>query len=227
MITTKNAFRVSMLPLLASLALTGCEDPAANKPKATVSSAKPTATAAASTTAAAATAEADNAAGAWTIAAADSKLEFVGSKVTGKHEGGFKTFSGVGKLADGKAEGGSVSVEIDMSSLYSDDDKLTGHLKGADFFDVETHPKAKFTSTEIKAGAEGDATHTITGNLELHGKTKSISFPATIKVEAGSATVSSEFSINRKDFDINYKGMPDDLIRDDVVIKLSLKLTKS
>jgi hypothetical protein len=36
-------------------------------------------------------------------------------------------------------------------------------------------------------------------------------------------TVDSEFAINRKDFGIVYAGKADDLVRDDVVIKLDLK----
>jgi polyisoprenoid-binding protein YceI len=210
---------ITVLPLLTSLTLLGCEDPAANAPKATVGSTQPSAAASA------ATKPATNAAAtSWTIQNADSKLEFVGSKVTGKHDGGFKTFSGTAKLTGDKADGGSVTVEIDTSSIFTDDEKLTAHLSGPDFFDIAKHPKATFTSTEIKA--DGDK-YTVTGNLDLHGKTKSISFPATIAISGDAVTVKSEFSINRKDFDIVYAGMPDDLIRDDVVIKLDLKLTKS
>ena len=76
-----------------------------------------------------------------------------------------------------------------------------------------------FESTSIESTAEG---YDITGNLELHGVTKSIRFPATIAVEEGRVTAEAEFFIQRFDFDIVYPGKPDDLIRDEVVIKLSL-----
>jgi polyisoprenoid-binding protein YceI len=69
-------------------------------------------------------------------------------------------------------------------------------------------------------------THTITGNFDLHGVKKSISFPATIQVAADSVSANAEFSINRKDFGINYPGKADDLIRDGVVIKLTLKVPR-
>jgi polyisoprenoid-binding protein YceI len=55
--------------------------------------------------------------------------------------------------------------------------------------------------------------------------TKSITFPAKIQVGDEAATVQAEFAINRKDFGINYPGKPNDLIRDNVVIKLDLKAT--
>ena len=195
---------------LSLLAAVGCEDPAKNKPKAVV---------AAPMTAAA------PAAGAVTLrfSAADSKLQFVGAKVTGQHEGSFGTFTGTVSLVGGDATKSQVTVEIDAASITSDNPKLTGHLKNADFFDVEKFPKARFESTGIKAGGEKGATHTVTGNLEIRGQKKSITFPANIKLESGKASVDAEFSINRKDFGLNYPGKVDDLIRDDVVIKLSIR----
>ena len=55
--------------------------------------------------------------------------------------------------------------------------------------------------------------------------TKQVTFPATIKVAEG-VHVQAEFAINRKDFGINYAGMADDLIKDDVLIKLELDAKK-
>ena len=217
-------FAVLAVPVLA-LALAGCEDPTKDMPKATVSSAAPAK--APDMPAKTDTAKAPTAApaGAETLALdpSSSALGFVGSKVTGKHEGKFTTFTGTITLAGGKAEGGKINVEIDLGSVKTDQDKLDGHLKTKDFFDVEKFPKATFTSTDIKPGGEKGATHTITGDLDLHGVKKSISFPATITVNADGATGTAEFSINRKDFGLVYPGKPDDLIRDDVVLKLSLK----
>jgi polyisoprenoid-binding protein YceI len=156
-----------------------------------------------------------------------SKVEFVGAKVTGKHDGSFGKFSGTVRLPGDDLTTGSVSVEIDMASLTTDTEKLTGHMKTADFFDVEKFPKAKFTSTGIKTGGEKGASHTVTGNFEIHGVTKSISFPATLKKEGDVVSVDAEFGINRKDFGVNYAGQADNLIKDEVLIKLTIKAKKS
>lgn len=155
-----------------------------------------------------------------------SKVEFVGAKVTGKHDGGFKTFHGTVELVSDDPLKSQVVAEIETSSLYADGEKLTGHLKSADFFDVEKHPKARFTSTSIKAGGEKGASHTVTGNLELRGVTKSITFPATIRLEQGAVDVDAEFAINRKDFGLVYAGKPDDLIKNEVLIKLQIRSKK-
>ncbi|HAB16177.1 MAG TPA: hypothetical protein DCE44_06985, partial [Verrucomicrobiales bacterium] len=64
-----------------------------------------------------------------------------------------------------------------------------------------------------------------TGNLNLHGVTKSISFPATVQLAPDAVTLKAEFAINRRDFNINFPGMPNDLIRDNVVLNLDIKAT--
>jgi polyisoprenoid-binding protein YceI len=157
---------------------------------------------------------------------ADSDLEFVGAKVTKKHDGSFEKFNGKIHLVDNDPLKSQVSVDVETDSIKTDTEKLTGHLKSADFFDTAKFPKASFTSTSIKAGGDKGASHTVTGNLDLHGVKKAITFPATIKVEGDSVEVNGEFAINRKDFAIVYAGLPDDLIKDDVLIKLKIKAKK-
>ena len=158
---------------------------------------------------------------------AGSSVEFVGAKVTKKHDGKIGSFRGVVQLIDNDPTKSSVQAELDLDSLSVEEPKLAKHLKSPDFFDVAKFPKATFKSTSIKAGGEGSATHTVTGNLDLHGVTKQIAFPARIKVGAEAVQVEAEFAINRKDFGINYPGMADDLIKDDVLILLKLDAKKS
>jgi polyisoprenoid-binding protein YceI len=197
----------AMLALGALLA--ACNDPAAGKARAEVSAAQPAASAVAGSS--------------YKFDESGSKLEFVGSKVTGKHDGSFARFSGTVRVPDGELTRASVSVEIDAASIAADQPKLTGHLKSADFLDVERFAKVRFTSTRVAAGGTNGATHTVTGNLELHGVTRSLSFPATIRVDGEKLSADAEFSLNRKDFGIDYPGKADDLIRDDVLVRLSIR----
>jgi polyisoprenoid-binding protein YceI len=110
--------------------------------------------------------------------------------------------------------------------VVTDEPDLTKHLQTPDFFDVAKFPKANFVSTKIEPSAASGTTHTITGNFDLHGIRKSISFPATIQVTPTSVSVVSEFAINRKDFGLVYPGKADDLIKDGVVIKLNLNVPR-
>jgi polyisoprenoid-binding protein YceI len=201
---------------LALLALASCDDPAKDKAKAITTEAT-----ASTAQAASAVGKAAGTAVRYDFDSATSKVEWVGSKVTGKHDGGFKQFKGTVSMVDGAPEKSSVTVDIDTDSLFADQDKLVGHLKTADFFDVAKFPKATFTSTEVKKN-DKPQDYIVTGSLSLHGVTKSISFPATIRTNPSAVDVAAEFAINRKDFGLAYAGKADDLIRDDVVIKLTL-----
>jgi polyisoprenoid-binding protein YceI len=149
-----------------------------------------------------------------------SSVSFVGRKLTADHEGGFEGLQGTAQLKGYRPQ--SLKVTIQTTTLSSDHPKLTNHLKGADFFNTEKYPTARFTSTKIRPGGEGVATHTITGELSMLAVTKRITFPATIVVTDAGATGLAEFKINRKDFGIVYPGRPDDLIADEVLMKLNL-----
>lgn len=223
----------SLLIGLLSLSVfaVACEDPAANKPKAQTTNVapanaaapSPAATTAANWTEGGVTADVKAEGTAVDITPANSAVEFTGSKVTGKHDGGFKEFKGMIDLVDGNVEKSRVLVDIKTDSVFSDDNGLTDHLKNADFFEVEKFPRASFKSTKIEADkAKGTDAFTVTGELTLRGVTKSITFPAKITVADKNVTVSAEFSINRKDFGIEYSGKADNLIRDDVVLRLKI-----
>ena len=204
-------YKIVGLCLLLTLVAVACSDPAANKPKASVGNAAPESGAP------------KTGGETLTISPENSKVDFVAAKVTRSHNGAFKQFSGAIDLVNYSIEQSIVTINIDTASVTTDEDQLTGHLKTADFFDVAKYPKATFVSTKIEPNTANGATHTITGNFDLHGVKKSISFPATIQVSPDSVSANAEFSINRKDFGINYPGKADDLIRDGVVIKLTIR----
>jgi polyisoprenoid-binding protein YceI len=88
--------------------------------------------------------------------------------------------------------------------MFTDNPMLTRHLLNADFFEANTYPKATFKTTSIEAQAEGENTHSVTGDLTMHGVTKSISFPAKVSVSGGKAGLESKFTIDRREFGITY-----------------------
>ena len=204
---------VLLMVLSGLLLVAACGNPATNKSQAVTGEAVKTAS------------PVSAAAQKYPITPEHCKVEFVGSKVTGSHNGSFQKFTGEIDYT-GDPLTSRVSFSLDTNSITTDDPKLTEHLKTADFFDVAKYPQAKFESTAIKAGGDKGASHTVTGNLTLHGVTKSITFPATIAAAADAITVNSDFAINRKDFGINYAGAADNLIRDDVVLKLKIHAPK-
>jgi polyisoprenoid-binding protein YceI len=215
------------LALTSLLVLAACSDHTEGVAPATVSPAAPAAPATAAPTAPATAARETLA-----IDRASSSVGFTGAKVTGSHDGTFGDFSGSIELDPATVTASSVRVTIQMASLAIEPERLRQHLVTEDFFDVANHPTATFESTSIVAGGTGTvgdqpATHTVTGNLTMHGQTRAISFPAVVAVAPGEVTARSEFTINRRDFGIVYPGMPDDLIRDEVVIRFSVRAPRN
>jgi polyisoprenoid-binding protein YceI len=154
--------------------------------------------------------------GKFTLNGENTKVEFTGSKAEGKHDGGFKKVSGTATVTGSDPTSAKIEVTIDTTSLWSDNEKLTGHLKSPDFFDVKTNPTSKFTTSRIEK--DGDK-YKITGELTLNGKKKAISFPATITTTGGALKIDSEFKINKADFGMTYgQGK----IHDDVTITVKV-----
>lgn len=157
-----------------------------------------------------------------------STLQWIGTKLKGKHNGTVKIADGNIIVKDNKVVGGSFS--LDMTTI-SDEDmkddpamkaKLEGHLKSEDFFNVEKFPKATFVITSLTEGADGTAS--ITGNLTIKDITKGITFPAKINYSADKKPVSAtaNFNINRQLWNITYPGQPDNLIKDEINFDLNL-----
>jgi len=212
---------------VAIVTAVGCSNPADNVAEAQVNEpAPPAAPAVASTNEAAvpaAVAPVAAAAKSYAITA-ESKVDFLASKaIGGETPGGFKKFVGQLNAVGGNFEPQGSKIVIDIGSIYTGSQKLTDHLKNEDFFDVGKFPTATFAATKIESMTEDANKNKVTGDLTMHGVTKSISFPATVSVSDDTVSVKAEFFINRFDFDMKYAGKADNLIRKEVVIKLDVK----
>jgi polyisoprenoid-binding protein YceI len=140
--------------------------------------------------------------GAATINPQNSRIQFICAHVGAKpdpRKGSFAKFTGKA-VVEGKSLK-SISFDIDATSVSTEFEKLTTHLKSPDFFDVRRFPTAKFESTRVSPGTGNSQ---ITGNLTLHGVTKEITIPAQVEVSDAGLKLNSEFSIQRLDYGINY-----------------------
>ena len=171
-----------------------------------------------------------------TVSVADSKVNWLGKKVTGQHNGTIKVLKGEVLVDNGKVTGGS--VEIDMKTIADEDlkdeeynKKLMTHLSSADFFDVGKYPTSKLELTkveELKDATKPNVNSTVTGNLTMKDVTKSITFPAEIKIENGVLTVKADFDVDRTDWNIKYgsgkffDGLGDKMINDKFNLNISI-----
>lgn len=177
------------------------------------------------------TVDTEKAAEAKTVAVdvASSKVEWVGNKVSGSHNGDLKLQSGELQLKEGQLVGGT--FVLDMASINVLDleagagkEDLEGHLKTGDFFEVEKFPTATFTITAVEAveGEEG-ITHRIEGNLKMRDIEKSVTIPANVTIaDAAVQATTPQFTIKRSVWGIDFEGKKDDLLADEMGLKITL-----
>jgi polyisoprenoid-binding protein YceI len=163
-----------------------------------------------------------------------SNIEWTGSKPTGTHHGTIMLKEGKLEMNEGKLIGGSFT--IDMSSIKNLDlndakmnSDLRNHLLSADFFSADSFPTSTFVITGVETFNTTEANYRITGNLTMKGISRSISFPATVKVEENRLTAtSSSFVINRAQWNVRYgsksffNNLKDKFIDDEIGLKINL-----
>jgi len=167
-----------------------------------------------------------------------SGITWTGSKVGGMHMGKLKLSDGNIAVKGGNIEAGSFT--IDMNSLTNTDlkagqgkEKLEGHLKTGDFFEVEKYPTGTFTITNVaKVSGNASMTHKITGDLELKGVKKSVTFDANVNVGGNSLTaVTESFTIDRTEWGIKFMSgvlgtAKDKAVNDDIGLVININAAK-
>jgi polyisoprenoid-binding protein YceI len=147
-----------------------------------------------------------------------SKITFVGSKKDGKHEGGFKKFDAKAVADFENPENGSLTILIDTPSLWSDNEKLTNHLKNPDFFDVRKYKNIKFESTKI-THSDDPGTATITGKMTMLDKTVEVEIPVKVTKTDSTIQLDADFKIDRTKWGMTYG---EGQVNNDVQIKALL-----
>jgi polyisoprenoid-binding protein YceI len=119
--------------------------------------------------------------------------------------GQFDGLSGSLQLDANRIEDSNVQITIDAASISTHDEKRDGHLKSADFFDVEQYPEITFRSTKFEKKSEDELL--VKGDLTIHGITRevilSVDGPSDQLADPwGGRRVgfSGTTKINRKDF---------------------------
>lgn len=109
----------------------------------------------------------------WTLEPGHSGAEFcVRHMMVTWIRGHFKNVKGKMKFDPDRPTKSSVEVTIDANQLWTGDKDRDEHLKNADFLDVENHPQITFKSTQVEC--TGGASYTVTGDLTIRGKTRSV-----------------------------------------------------
>lgn len=161
-------------------------------------------------------------------------LKWTGYGVGKSHTGDLKIKSGT-ITTEGEALTGG-EIVFDMNSISEPNKRLEGHLKSADFFDVAKpgFETSKFVIKKVEAlkpAKTGDATHKISGDLTIKGKTNPIELTAVVAKEGAKwkATADAEIK-DRTKYDIVYNSkqfttvakLADKAIEDNITIKIDV-----
>ncbi|WP_411272923.1 YceI family protein [Daejeonella sp.] len=138
----------------------------------------------------------------YTVDTERSTIGWSAKKVGGGHSGTVKITSG-NLVYNGKALTKGTFL-MNMSSITSDNAKVTTHLKSDDFFSAEKNPNAKFDITKVTAA--GSDRVNIAGVLTIKGISQPISFPATVKSQKDIVVaVANGIRVDRTKYDIKYR----------------------
>jgi polyisoprenoid-binding protein YceI len=163
----------------------------------------------------------------WTLNKADSKLGFdVNSFMIASVDGAFNDFTSTFHSSKEDFTDAEVKLSIETKSISTGNKKRDNHLRSDDYFEVDKYPAMTFKSTDIKK--VGDRKYRLSGNLTLHGVTKSISVDvALISLSNDKKEVVFEISSKLKRSDFNFgKGAMEATMGDDVKISGKVKYRK-
>jgi polyisoprenoid-binding protein YceI len=170
----------------------------------------------------------------WNIDPTHSEIGFkvkhmMFTNVSGKFDKYEGTF-----LTDGdNFDNAEINFAADVASINTGNTDRDNHLRSADFFDADNHPKLTFKSSSVTKTADND--YEISGDLSLHGVTKFIRLEAefgglmTDPWGNSKAAWSLTGKINRKDYGLNWNAALETggvLVSEEVRLVLEIQLIK-
>jgi len=166
----------------------------------------------------------------WTIDKNHSEVAFQVRHVVTQVRGNFVDFEGTIVTDAAKPEASSVEFKVKTTSINTNNANRDKHLRSPDFFDVEKFPELTFKSTKVQK--TGTDTFDVTGDLTMHGVTKSATLPVKYLGSAamrGKQKAGFELTatLNRKDYGINWNGTLDQggfVLGDDVKVQINLEV---
>jgi len=170
--------------------------------------------------------------GTWNIDPVHSSVGFVARHLmVSKVRGRFNKFSGTLTIAEDPLKS-KVEASADVASISTGDETRDGHLKSADFFDLEKYPTIDLVSTGIDKDGDDYVLHT---NLTVNGVTKPVDFELEFEGVSPDpwggtrAGFEAEAEISRKDWGLEWNVALETggfLVGDRILINLDVQAVK-
>lgn len=143
----------------------------------------------------------------YVIDTAHTTVGFQVRHLAAKVRGQFNTFNGQFSFDPASPDKAAGNIEIDTSSIDTNQAKRDAHLRSPDFFETDKFPKMTYV---IKGAKKQGKEYVLNGDLTIRGVTKQVPLKVTALGEAVDpwGNKSSAFvgvaKINRKDFGLNW-----------------------
>lgn len=172
----------------------------------------------------------------WTIDPSHSSVTFsVRHMMISNVRGEFQKVTGSARYDATSPDTTELEAAIDVASLSTREPQRDGHLKSADFFDVEKYPTMIFKSkSAARKGGDGLA---VTGELTIHGVTREVTLEVSEIADEhkdpwGNQRVGATATtkVKRSDFGMTWNNLIEAggvLVGDEVKIQLDVSLTKN
>jgi polyisoprenoid-binding protein YceI len=157
---------------------------------------------------------------------AQSKIHWVGKKVTGAHDGTIDIKEGELILNDGELSGGKFIIDTTSIIILDVTDPTTnaqfaGHLASDDFFSSQKFPEATLEINSVSGKH-------IEGRLTIKGITHPVGFDSEINTNGNLLTATGKLIIDRTKYEMRFrsgnffKDLGDTLIYNDFELNVSL-----
>ncbi len=144
----------------------------------------------------------------------------MGSEVTGSFDEWTADIA-YSETPDADGRHGTVEVEVAINSLSLG--SVTSQAMGADFFNVENHPTARFAADLV----ESDEGKIAEGTLSIRDESVPVEMPFDLSIEGDTATASGELIVDRRDFRIGADVKDEDSLEYSVDIAFELTATRT
>lgn len=166
-----------------------------------------------------------------TVATAESKATWTGTKVMGFHQGTVKLKDGRVIMHHGKLVGGNFTIDlttIECTDIPASDPipkkKLETHLKSDAFFDVTKFPTATFVIKEVSNHPEDAQKLLVRGDLTIKGITREVKIQIEPSTQSDRLFITqASIRFDRQRWGVAYKGLKDELVHDEVQMDMIIK----
>lgn len=170
----------------------------------------------------------------WAVDPTHSSVDFsIKHMMISKVKGSFTSFDATIEADPADLTTASISVTVDLASINTNNADRDNHLKSGDFFGIDENPKMTFVAKSIRK--TGDGEYEVTGDLSLHGVTRSETFDVVFEGEGKDpwgnekAGFSATGSIKRSDYGLTWNAALETggfLIGDDVKVSIEIQAVK-